>query len=315
MTTDETPMATAQPARSGIGLRMLLAFALLAFVGGAMLAAWLAVNWKPQLRSDTADAVSSGSAAADGAPVGNVAAAPPAAMMAAGQGGGARVEQVAELEERLARISIAAQAASHNANRAEAILTAFAARRALDAGRPLGYVESALRLRFGEAQPKAVATIVNAAASPVTLADLRLNLQDIVVQSAAAKADSDWWRSFWREVQGIAVIRRAGTPPPEPEQRIQRAIRAVDAGHVDVAIRELTALPGQPQLTRWLELARRYNEAHRALDVVEAAAILEPRTAQGMDIIPVEADADARAAENAAAPVSVPALQDDPARR
>src|SRR3546814_8195783 len=81
--------------------------------------------------------------------------------------------RVSELEDRIPRINVQAQAASGNAARAEGLLIAFAARRALDTGGPLGYIEGQLRLRFGRAQPRAVATIINAAREPVTLQDLQ----------------------------------------------------------------------------------------------------------------------------------------------
>ncbi len=185
------------------------------------------------------------------------------------------------MEQRLARISLSAQAASYNANRAEALLTAFAARRALDAGRPLGYIEGTLRLRFGDAQPKAVATIINAAAEPVTLADLRLGLQDVDPVARDPRQRGSWWQGFWRELGSIAIIRKAGMPSPEPEQRLSRARYAVEVGQIDNAIAEVTPLLPRPSAVKWLELARRYNEAHRALDVIEAAAILEARSVPG----------------------------------
>jgi hypothetical protein len=82
-----------------------------------------------------------------------------------------------------------------------------------------------------------------------------------------------------RELRSLAVIRRAGAPSPEPAQRIARARLQVESGQMEDAIAEISALPQQPETIAWLEQARRYNEAHRALDVVEAAAILEPRAA------------------------------------
>lgn len=268
---------------------MLLALVLLAFVGGAVLAALLASRWQGRFQGrETGEMLANGIDPLDNA----MAALEQRSALPKGPVGPTLGEmqaaRVADLEQRMARISLAAQAASSNANRAESILTAFAARRALDAGHPLGYVEGALRVRFGDAQPKAVATIINAAAEPVTLTDLRLGLHDID-PVARSRRDEDWWAGFWREVGGIAVLRRAGTPPPEPGQRLERAFRALDAGQVDAAIAEMSALPPQPRLTRWLELARRYNEAHRALDVIEAAAILEPRASPALDAGPTAA--------------------------
>lgn len=266
-----------QPSRrSGVGLRMVLALALLAFVGGALIMAWVARDWDgwrlPRQDQPLEMEGDQPQNAADGVAV-------PTAVDATAikPALDAQAARAAELEQQLARIAVAAQTAAGNANRAEAMMTAFAARRALDAGRPLGYVEQTLRLRFGEAQPKAVATIVNAAAEPVTLADLRAGLDDIVVAREARGTGGDWWSAFWREIQGLAVIRRAGEASPEPEQRLARARRAVELGQMDAAIAEMSALPQDAGIARWLESARRYNEAHRALDLVEAAAILEPR--------------------------------------
>ena len=62
--------------------------------------------------------------------------------------------RVAELEARIAQIGARANAAVGNADRAEGLLVAFAARRALDRGVALGYIEALLRDRFG-AQPAA----------------------------------------------------------------------------------------------------------------------------------------------------------------
>ncbi|MET0240432.1 MAG: hypothetical protein ABW184_11110 [Sphingobium sp.] len=266
------------PPRRGFGTRLMFGLGILAFVGGALLMAWLAQNW-PKLRGNVVPApiadVVQNAVAPDPAtqPVLPTVAVPTAIE--------AQAARIAELEQRLARITLAAQAASYNANRAESLMTAFAARRALDAGRPLGYIENTLRLRFGDAQPKAVATIVNAAAEPVTLADLRLGLQDIDPVARDPRQRGSWWQGFWREVGSMAIIRKAGAPSPEPEQRLLRARHSVELGQIDQAIAEMSALPSQPRVARWLELARRYNEAHRALDVVEAAAILEPRSIPG----------------------------------
>jgi ABC-type amino acid transport substrate-binding protein len=281
MKADETTTLTAP--RGGLGMRMLLALILLAFVGGAVLAALLASRWQGWVqRGEPMEMLANGTDPLENAVASMDQRAPVPRPVGVPGSLVVQAARIAELEQRLGRITLAAQAASSNANRAEAILTAFAARRALDAGRSLGYVEGALRLRFGEAQPKAVATIINAADEPVTLADLRLGLHDID-PVARARRDEDWWAGFWREIGGIAVLRRAGTPPAEPGQRLERAYRAIEAGQVDAAIAEMSALPPQARLTRWLEQARRYNEAHRALDVIEAAAILEPRTAPVID--------------------------------
>src|SRR3546814_16221232 len=56
-----------------------------------------------------------------------------------------------------------------------------------------------------------------------------------------------------------------------------RARRYLSAGQADQAIAEIEAMPGAEVAGEWLMDARRYHEARRALDLIETAAILEPR--------------------------------------
>jgi hypothetical protein len=264
--------------------RLLIALALLAFIFGVAAMAWVMGHWQGGLRlgADPA-ALPAAEQSANGAdgelgqdmPAGQARARASSQALSADQ----QTMRMLDMEQRLSRIAVAAEAASGYANRAEAMMVAFAARRALDAGAPLGYVEGELRLLFGDAQPRAVATIVNAAASPVTLVMLREGLETIRTAAERGAPSASWWAGAMQELRGLAIIRRADTPSPEPRQRLARARLNVEAGQIEAAIAEISALPQQPETQQWLEQARRYNEAHRALDVVEAAAILEPRAA------------------------------------
>ena len=67
-------------------------------------------------------------------------------------------QRLAAAEQRLARLDLQAQAAAGNAARAEGLLIAFAARRALERGEELGFLADQLRLRFGDNWPNAVRT-------------------------------------------------------------------------------------------------------------------------------------------------------------
>src|SRR3546814_8273346 len=80
------------------------------------------------------------------------------------------------------RSTLQAASASGNATRAEGLLIAFAARRALDRGLSLGYPEAQLRLRFGDDQPNAVKTIIDNARDQITLEQLRSGLDDMAPQ-------------------------------------------------------------------------------------------------------------------------------------
>lgn len=183
--------------------------------------------------------------------------------------------RVRDLEQRLAQISVSARAASGNASRAEGLLVAFAARRALDRGVALGYIEAQLRARFGEAQPRAVAMVIAAARQPVTLEELQIALNDLGPQLASAGSTPSWWEGLKREASGLIVVRRTGTPSPLPTERLQRAKRRLEGGQVDAALAEVTRMPGRDKAANWMANARRYIEARRALDIIETAAILD----------------------------------------
>nr|WP_176392405.1 hypothetical protein [Sphingomonas sp. CDS-1] len=271
-------VATPLPARRR-GLWMLVLLVLLAFAVGVVLTV-LALpkiqRWyAPQRQAALSDPLLN--AAGSGAPMRPLSA-------DAGQMLDARVVQ---LEERLNRIAVQAQAASGNAARAEGLLVAFAARRALDSGTPLGYIEGQLRLRFGQAQPRAVATIINAAREPVTLADLRAGLTAVADQVTVPSANASWWEALEHEAREIITIHKASTPSPRPQAALDRAIRYLDGSRVGAALAEVEQMPGRAAADRWMQFARRYLEARRALDLIETAAILEPRQLRAADGVPV----------------------------
>lgn len=191
--------------------------------------------------------------------------------------------RIAELEDRLTRITVEAQGASGNAARAEGLLIAVAARRALDSGTPLGYVEGQLRLRFGQAQPRAVATIINAAREPVTLANLQGELEEIAPRLVGNPPGTSWWTAMKREVQEMVVIRKATTPSPLPDRALRRAEQQLAGGRVDAALAIVDTMPGREAADHWMQMARRYMEARRAIDLIETAAILEPRQMRAGD--------------------------------
>ncbi len=298
---------TPQSGKSNL-TRNVLVLMVVAFVGGAILTGWIFSRYNPFGSEPETAVVAAGSTTdqvtattdpatalarridADGtvlppAPVKPVATEIPALTPDKER---ALAVRVADLEDRLSRINVQAQAASGNAARAEGLLIAFAARRALDRGSPLGYIESQLRLRFGDAQPKAVTTIVNASREPVTQEELATGLDDIGPSLTSGSSGKGFWTDLKQEMSELFVVRRDGTPSPIPQQRLIRAKRYVENGNVDAAIAEIDRMPGSTNSDelagQWMEKARRFNEARRALDVIETAAILEPqqlRTAEG----------------------------------
>lgn len=190
---------------------------------------------------------------------------------------GAIAARLGLLEERLARISLAAESASGNAARAEALLIAFAARRAIERGFPLGSMDAQLRLRFGESQPNAVNSILSASANPLTADQLKQKLENL--RSVLTIDDqAGWLTRIGTSLSSLVVVRSADEPSSRPNRRFERAVHAIDNGRVDEAIMEVEAMPGHadPLATTWLTEARRFNDARRALDLIETAAILEP---------------------------------------
>lgn len=185
--------------------------------------------------------------------------------------------RVAALEGRIQAIDERADAAVGNADRAESLLVAFAARRALDRGIALGYIETLLRDRFAATQPQAVATIIGAAHQPITLDELQIKLEEAAPDLLAHGPDEKWWDSMRRELAGLVVVRRVDTPSPAPEDRLSRARSQLQAGHVDAALAEVLRMPGRANVAPWITLARRYAAARGALDAIETAALLTPR--------------------------------------
>lgn len=185
-------------------------------------------------------------------------------------------DRVAELEQRIDAIAERASAASGNADRAEALLVAFAARRAIDRGLRLGYMEGLLRDRFGRTQPQAVATIISASHEPITLEELRAELDLLAPELKGAGPETSWYDGLRRELANMIIVRRADSPAGTPEARLKRATLSLEAGHVDRALAEIARLASRESAKGWMERARRYLAAHNALDQIETSALLSP---------------------------------------
>jgi len=186
--------------------------------------------------------------------------------------------RLAELEMRITQLNLQAEAASGNAARAEGLLIAFAARRTIERGSPLGYLEGQLKLRFANAQPNAVESLIEASANPVTLDMLEQGLHALEPSLARGTGATDTWTRVREQFSNLFVVRRVGTPSPAPERRLERARMFLESGRVAAAIGEVERMPGASAAADWIEMANHYVRAQRALDLIETAAILEPRT-------------------------------------
>ncbi len=201
-------------------------------------------------------------------PIASPVAAPEAALDPAA---GARI---AELEARLARVENAARQAVGSAGRTDALVVAFATRRAIDRGVPLGYLETLLVDRFGSRHPRAVATIITSARSPVSLDELVADYEKLGPELRGGGPQDSWWSNFQRELGTLIDIRRADVQSPKPDARYRRALTRLEAGNVDAGLAETMRLPGAQNAGPWVAKARRYIAAHRALDEIESAALL-----------------------------------------
>jgi hypothetical protein len=182
--------------------------------------------------------------------------------------------RISALESRLAAIEGQAQAAAGSAGRADALLIAFAARRAIDRGVALGYLEPLLIQRFAGQHQAAIATIVTASRDPVRLDSLVAEYQALGPTLRRGGPEEGWWDGFRRELGSVVSIHRADTPSPQPQARYNRALARLEAGQVDAALAETMRLPGSANAAPWIARARRYIAAHRALDEIESAALL-----------------------------------------
>ncbi|WP_257546306.1 MICOS complex subunit MIC60 [Sphingopyxis sp. DBS4] len=281
---ERAPLADSAAPVKRLSLRALVIAAVVLLIvgivgGGWAMSRWLSNDVAPATRVvDTPTPGGVLKAVTDSANSMNSAPAAQPVVVAPIDGADALAARVAELEQRLSRITLQAESASGNASRAEGLLVAFAVRRALDRGLSLGYLEAQLRLRFGDDQPNAVKTIIETSREPVTLEQLRADLDAIAPELVGRNGDKgSLWTGLKRELGELFVVRPAGTQSPRATERLDRARRYLTSGMADKAIVEVEAMPGAAAASEWLIDARRYNEARRALDLIETAAILEPR--------------------------------------
>ncbi len=181
--------------------------------------------------------------------------------------------QLRAIEQRAADADATSRTAAGNAARSEGMMVAFAARRAIDRGLPLGYLDNELGARFGASEPQAVAIVRGAAREPVTRENLRIALDALSPRLTIGSIDDGVWKTVRNEIANLIVLRRATTPSPRPTDRLTRARRMLDADNVEAALAEVGRLPGASAAASWIEAAKRYTRVRRALNTLEVAAI------------------------------------------
>ena len=254
-------------ARQPVNWTARLAWALLLLIAGAGLAIWGLSRWDAGARFLGVTPVAPPIAAP------GLVATPPVAVLSAPQ-----AIELAALEARLDLLERETQSVQGSAGRADALVIAFAARRALERGVALGYLEPLLVERFGQQHQAAVATIVTASRNPVTQGMVLAEFDRLGPLLRGAGPDDDWWTSTRRELGSLVSIRRTDSPSPRPAARFDRARARLGNGEVDAALAEAMRLPGaaRPEVQGWIARARRLIAAKRALDEIESAALLGP---------------------------------------
>ena len=261
--------------RSGMSWTARLLIGLVLLLVGAATAVWGLAHYQPAARFLGVVQPSQPQAAVSAKPAvvnPDAAAIPPASQP---QADNARISQ---LEARVGRVENATERAEGFAGRADALVVAFAARRAIDRGVALGYLEPLLVDRFGAQHQAAVATIVTASRAPIRLNDLTGEYEALGSELKRGGPDESWWSGFRREFGSIVEVHRANRPAMNADARYNRALQRLSTGDVDQALAETMRLPGASRAGDWITKARRYIAAHRALDEVESAALLGGQT-------------------------------------
>lgn len=258
--------------RTGMGWGARLLIAVVLILVGAGAAIWGLAHYQPAARFlGVAPAQQQPAMLTPKPVVMNPEAAPPPPQAPTAQ---AEDQKIADLQDRLARVESATARAEGSAGRADALVIAFAARRAIDRGVALGYLENLLTERFGPAHEHAVATVITASHQPVRLDDLSAEYDAIGPDLRRGGLQDSWWTNFRRELGELVEIHSVERPAANPEARYERARQYLAAGDVDKALAETMRLPGASRAGDWIGKARRYIAAHRALDEIESAALL-----------------------------------------
>ncbi len=254
----------------GWGARLLVA-AVLILVGAAA-AVWALAHYQPAARF--LGVVPSTSRATQAVPAQQVEAQPSRPRQPEEALNRAIAEQIGQLQARIQRVESENEQMQGSSGRADALLIAFAARRAIERGASLGYLEPLLVDRFGKEHAQAVAIIVTGSRSPVKLTQLVAEYQDLEPKLLGPPPDEGFWTSMKRGLSSLVAVHRSDRPSTQPQSRYNRALSHLRAGEVDAALAQTMRLPGAPRARDWINSARRYVAIHRALDEIESAALI-----------------------------------------
>lgn len=284
-----TPPPVAAPKPGGSRWPWIVALASLAFALGLLLSPWFETEVRGRLFGNTSskaiDAAANPANQARGLAVLDARVKALEQTRAKGSADPARMvraeAQVNELQSQVGALGVrvegAVTGAAQDAQTAQSVMLAAAARRAIETGQALGPLEPPLRARFGQSYPGPVEALVATSARPVTLTRLQQDFGRIEGALASdPAAASDWWASVKSAIDSIASVRRAGEAHVDPAAQTALAAQRLANGDVAGAAAILARLPPSPAATGWLADARRYRAAQAAIAQIEAAALAPP---------------------------------------
>lgn len=189
----------------------------------------------------------------------------------------------ARVESNNARIAANADTTRAAADRVQAVLAVQLVRRALEAGKPIGPLDMALRQSFEARYPAAVQAVTALGASPVTLATLRRDLDAMRAPAAVTRPAGprkSWLTAFSDSVAG-AFAAPPATPPAAAAAPLDAAAAALARGDVAAATAQLRRLPdaNRPAVTGWIAAAERLRIGTESLATLETATALLPPAA------------------------------------
>lgn len=249
----------------GWGARLLIGFVLI--LAGAAATVWSLARYQPAARFFGIEPAAPRPLASDTRPA-------PVQQPVVVQSPPPAAPQISQIEGRLQQVENATQRAAGSAGRADALVIAFAARRAIDRGVALGYLENLLTARFGPQHQAAVATIITGSHQPVRLNELIGDYQALAPELRRGGPQDSWWANARRELGSLIQVHRSSRPASSPEARYNRALQMLSSGDADQALAETMRLPGASRAGDWIGKARRYVAVHRALDEIESAALM-----------------------------------------
>ncbi len=189
----------------------------------------------------------------------------------------------ARVETEHARSANMVAGAAQASAQAQGALTLILARRAIDAGRPLGALDQPLRQAFEARYPAAVQAVSALGAQPVNLALLRRDLVALrprLVSTTSVPAGRDWLSTLGDTLAGLvsSAPARPATAATTGDP-VDLALQALDHGDVAAAAAGLRRLP-QPRLglaAGWLAAADRWRAGQDAMATLETAVAAAPR--------------------------------------